>query len=112
MSQDNVNGHADPMVAAALAGAQAVPVHAGVVQALSETLDRARRCEIHGIMLVGVRGTDLASFDTVVVDNMALAMIMLGSMQVVAAKVVQGARDAQQQVSSSRIVRPPAGLKV
>lgn len=107
-----MNGHAKGNGAPAdpLAGIQAVPVHAGVVQALSDALDRARRGEIHALMIVGARGTDLASFDTVVVDNMALAMIMLGASSVAQSKVIQGARDAQQQAPVSRIVRPAPSM--
>lgn len=104
-----VNGHEDPVVKA-----QPFAIHMGVVQALSDALERARRGEIHALTMSFVRGTDFMSGDLVVVDNMALAMILLGASQVAAAKIVQGARDAQQQglAPSSKIVRAPAGMKV
>lgn len=111
MTNDNANGNGLDQILAA-ASTQAVPVNAGVCQALSEALDRARRGEIHALLMVGVRATDFASFDTVVVDNMALAMIMQGATMVAQAKITQWARDAQQQVPSSKIVRAPAGMRV
>jgi hypothetical protein len=74
----------------------------------SEALDRARRGEIHAFTMTFVRGTDFASGDLVVVDNMALAMILLGATEVAKSKIVQGARDAQNQQAapSSKIIRP------
>jgi hypothetical protein len=108
----DVNG-TDPAVAAALSGQ--VPlnqVNPELVQALSEALDRARRGDIQAMALVGVRGSDLASIDMIVVNVMAHAMIMMGSLEVVKAKLVQGALAAQQQVQrgSGRIIRPgPVG---
>lgn len=106
----NTNGNGAPLDP--LAGIQAVPVHSGVVQALSDALDRARRGEIHAVIIVGARATDLASFDTIVVDNMALAMVLQGAMLIAQSKVTQGARDAQQQAPVSRIVRPPANMNL
>jgi hypothetical protein len=114
MSNDNMNGNGntDPVLAAALGGQVPMnPVNTAVVQALSDALDRARRGEIHAVALVGVRGTDLSSFDTIAVENMALAMIMLGAIQVVSSKITQGAREAQQVQTrgpSSKILRPGA----
>jgi hypothetical protein len=89
----------------------AVPnVHLGVVQALSDALTRAQRGEIHGVILVGVRGSDLASFDTVVCDQMTIALMLSGAIDVAKAKITNGAIAAQQNVPANRIVRAPAGM--
>ena len=89
---------------------RAVPVNQAVIQCLQEALERARRGEFTSLVLVGARNADQASFDSIVVDNIPNGVMMLGALDVARAKLTAAFMAAQNQQSTSRILRPAPGM--
>jgi hypothetical protein len=103
----------DPVLAAALGGqVKQVQVNTQLVQVLADMLEKARRGEIHSMVAVCISRVNLLSFDVIACENLIHAMIAVGGMSIVEAKISQSAIAQQMNVKSSPIIRPPAGMSL